>query len=429
MSWQNEPLSFIAFISPKFNRFTPKWKGNERSVEKKLGYFDIPRQRGTVVQDLDSKSILYPLTVYFDGLSNQTDAGNFFKAMDEERGQWIVIHPTKGQLVLQLVSAREVIAPIDDGNFTVVETQWIEPANKERFVLPFVNGALGLLKVVATIQDFTTSLKQLRSDLYAAVTAVTAAINTIAGFSDALLSEIAATQTLVNDAWNDAKASVENLKNMFEADPTDPEIIEDLGAAMADMIIIPSGASSGFEDRTAIYSELMESIITVVPDGAGLTDDENFNKIVTFEFTMMTILNAMCQILLTADFKSRADIVVAMDFITTFFNNAINKFEGIQENFEGLDIDKQYFSQGSAFNAVQSIFSLTNQYLLGQFFNAKVEKRIILKKKRSPLEITVTEYGDLGENDSNYDLFLSSNNLTGDDILILPAGREVVVYV
>jgi hypothetical protein len=40
----------------------------------------------------------------------------------------------------------------------------------------------------------------------------------------------------------------------------------------------------------------------------------------------------------------------------------------------------------------------------------------------------VTEYGSLGDADANYDLFVRSNNLSGNDILLIPAGREVVIY-
>ena len=62
-------------------------------------------------------------------------------------------------------------------------------------------------------------------------------------------------------------------------------------------------------------------------------------------------------------------------------------------------------------------------------YNLKAEKRFTLKKARSPLEIAVTEYGELGENDFYYNLFLDSNELTGHEIRLLPAGKEVVVYV
>lgn len=93
-----------------------------------------------------------------------------------------------------------------------------------------------------------------------------------------------------------------------------------------------------------------------------------------------------------------------------------------------MDIDKQYIANSLNYTSLQNTFSLTMQYLLSQFFNLKTEKRFTLKNPRSPLEITVTEYGDLGENESNYQLFLDSNQLTGNEVLILPAGKEVVIY-
>lgn len=89
-----------------------------------------------------------------------------------------------------------------------------------------------------------------------------------------------------------------------------------------------------------------------------------------------------------------------------------------------MDIDKQFISQSVGYSTVQNLYALTMQYLLSQFFNLKIEKRFTLKNKRSPLEITVTEYGTLDD----YDLFIESNQLSGDEILILPAGKEIVIY-
>jgi hypothetical protein len=89
-----------------------------------------------------------------------------------------------------------------------------------------------------------------------------------------------------------------------------------------------------------------------------------------------------------------------------------------------MDIDKQFISQSVGYSTVQNLYALTMQYLLSQFFNLKTEKRFTLKNKRSPLEITVTEYGTLDD----YDLFIESNQLSGDEILILPAGKEIVIY-
>jgi archaellum component FlaF (FlaF/FlaG flagellin family) len=94
-----------------------------------------------------------------------------------------------------------------------------------------------------------------------------------------------------------------------------------------------------------------------------------------------------------------------------------------------MDIDKQYFANSQNYTSLMNTYALTIQYLLSQFFNLATEKRFTIKSKRSPLEITVTEYGSIGENESNYQLFIDSNQLTGNEILILQPGREVVIYV
>lgn len=92
------------------------------------------------------------------------------------------------------------------------------------------------------------------------------------------------------------------------------------------------------------------------------------------------------------------------------------------------DIDKQFYSLSNSYTNLNNTFSLTMQYLISQFFNLKTEKRFTIKKPRSPIEITCTEYGGLGDNDENYDLFISSNQLQGDEILLLQTGKEVVIY-
>jgi hypothetical protein len=61
--------------------------------------------------------------------------------------------------------------------------------------------------------------------------------------------------------------------------------------------------------------------------------------------------------------------------------------------------------------------------------NLAIERRFTLDRPRAPIEIAITEYGGLGANDFNLDLFIYSNDLHGKDIMLLARGREVVVYV
>lgn len=425
MTWESETNDIITLISPELNFFTALWIENERSGEKKLGVFDPPKFKGSIIQDLGVKSTSYPLTIYFDGPFHYKDCEKFWKSLSEEEGQWEVIHPTKGSLILQLVTYREIIAPTTSGNVTAFETTWLEPANIERLITTPEIGALVLLEILTGIQDAIVQINQLKSDLYSAVQSAINVINQAAGFVDSVLAELAALDALVNDSWNEAKAALSNYVSQFQSDPSDPDIQADLSAALVDVISIPLESVDSYDTRISLYEEYAENLYTLAP-----TSDtpEDFNRALFLELSLISTLISYSRIIVTSSFATRAEVIAAMDNVTAMYNTIFNLLDSIQENFEDIDIDEQYFSNSQAYTSMQNIFALTMQYLISQFFNLKTEKRFTIKKARSPLEITVTEYGSLGENDSNYDLFLTSNNLIGDNILLLPAGTEVVIY-
>lgn len=425
MNWDTATGTEIVFVSPEGNTFQALWRGNDRSIEKKLGTFDAPKVRGTYVQDMDTKSVPYPLTVYFDGPTHHKTSDDFFKSLQRERGKWDIAHPTKGLLQLQLVSAKEVIAPVENGNFTIFEMEWLEPAALDRIVSAAELGALSLLAVLDAIDNGITQAQQLKSDLYAAVNAAANLINKVAGIINSAMAQLAALENVTMDAWETAKSELESALEKLISDPTDTDNLTALCQAMADIVTIPVDASSDYSTRFSEYSDLADSIFVEAPSGNSVYD---YNRVVFLEMYVISILGAICRIIVTSDFVTRKEIVSAMDNLTTVFDNCINTLESVQKEFEDLDIDVQYFSQSSSWTSVQQMFSLTMQYLTAQFFNLKTERRFAIKRDRSPLEITVTEYGELGEDDSNYDLFISSNNLTGSEILLLPAGKEVVIY-
>lgn len=436
MTWETQTNPEIKFISPELNVFIALWKNNERSLEKKLGIFDPPKFKGSIVQDMDVKSVSYPLTIYFDDSNDYTDLklsslakrGNhyskaeaFFKACQNEKGQWEVTHPTKGVLILQLVSVREVIDPTETGSYTMFETQWLEPANIERLITAPELGALVLLGILDAIADGIAQLQQLRSDLYSAVQAGLNMINKVAGLTNTVMSELAATQNLINDSWNEAKNTLTNLQTAFQSNPSDPDIQGEIGQALIDVVSIPLEANDNYDTRIDYYDELANELYSQVPTGS---DPEDYNKALFFELSMIAILISGARIIVTSNFKTRSEIISAIEKVQESWNNIIASIDGIQENFENVDIDKQYFGNSQAYTSLVNTYTLVMQYLLSQFFNLATEKRFTIKNKRSPLEVCITEYGT----PDNYDLFIESNELTGDEILLLNPGREIVIY-
>jgi hypothetical protein len=422
MSWENELKEEIKFTSPNFNIFYALWRGNERSVEKKLGIFDSPKLKGSIIQDLETKSIRYPLTVFFEGLFNNTEADDFFEALDSESGQWEVVHPVKGPLILQLVSAREVMSPVENGNYTEFQTEWMVPANVNRLISPDSLAASILSAALVAISDGLLVLAQLRADLYSAVQSAINTMNKVAGFMDSILGELVATSALVEESYLSARKSLDNALAAYGVDSSDTT---DMGNALVDAGTAPVNISEDFNQRFTSYNDLISDVFTLAPT---TTTQDDYNIAVSLEFNVTVGLIAIAQVVATSTFLTRTEVISAIENLIDTFNSSIAALDEIQDLFSTLDIDFQYFSESESYTSLITLYTFAIQYLLVQFYNLKAEKRFTIKNPRSPLEIAVTEYGSLGDLDFYYDLFLSSNELNGNDILLLPAGREVVIY-
>lgn len=423
MSWMNELKDEIVFKSPNGNNFYALWRQNELNFEKKLGIFEIPKFNGSIVQDMGTKSIRYPITAYFDGMSHNRDAKEFTEALSTEYGQWEVVHPVKGPLILQLISCREIMNPVENGNYTGFEMEWIKPANLTRLISLEELAAAIVSAVLVLAEDLTTQLKQLRADAYATIQAAINTFNSIAGFMDSVIAEIAATVALAEEAYNSARAAFDNAIENFEIGNTDPT---DIANAMIDMATAPLQATTDFTTVYTNYSNLTDDILTLEPEN---TSEEDYNIAQTQEFGVSVSLLAIGQSIISSEFASRTEVICAMENLQTILENSVNAMDLIQDAFSSERIDFQYFSQSQSYTSLLNLYTLLMRYLISQFYNLKSEKIFTLKNRRSPLEIAVTEYGELGEDDFYYNLFLTSNNLSGKDILLLPAGREVLVYV
>lgn len=420
MSWKNETKEEIELKSPDGKIYYAKWRKDPRNLEKKLGVFSIPKFDGDIVQDMGIKSTVYPLTIYFDGLFHHFFANLFMQSLSET-GQWEVVHPVEGPLILQPIKFSENIDSVDE-NVTEFRTEWIEPANVERTVSPDELATKALSTALILTEDATTLLQQLRADAYAVVNATISIFNRVGGFMDNTIQELTATQAILFESYQTAKAAFNSALANYGIGSEPDEIAE----SQIDMATIPVEASTNFSERFSYYQTLSEDLFTLVPE---TTTEEDFNTIVGLEFGVTLSLLAIAQITATSEFNSRSEIISAIENLNTILEDTITAIEAIQENFSDLRIEQQYYSSTATYTTLINLYTLCFRFLIEQFYNLSVEKRITLTRPRSPLEITVTEYGSLGQDDVFYDLFLNSNELTANEILLLPPGKEIVVYV
>lgn len=439
-NWRDRLAESIKFISPEGNEFEAKWRGSPRNMPKKLGILRFPKIKGDIVQDMEVASTLYPITFFFDGENNDTEAAAFFQAC-KETGNWEVIHPVHGFLGLQLVSVGEVDDPITSGNITEINTEWIEGIDPialktAREMKGIIDGQIDDLNINAA-QQFADGILETSETLKDAIRKGTDGISNVSEF---VLGPLFTTVDALDNAVNAIQDGIQDTLNatVLQADA--------LSGQIQNLINLPLFANSQ-RDRLGTYAALLTALSNQLPGGSESTTSATAassvkrNAALTTELGMNAALSALAKITNTtaiaprgtgADdtgaLETRAQAVQMAVDLTDIYDDMVTALEAVQEDFSGLDIDDQYYSQSSAFTDAALLLGFAIEYLLTIAFQLSIERRFIIDKPRAPIEITITEYGSLGENDSNFDLFIRSNELSGNDILLLPRGREVVIY-
>jgi hypothetical protein len=420
MSWKDRLRGSITLTSPSGIEFTAKWVGNDHSKEKKVGVFEYPNNNGTRTQDLGVNGTRYPLTLYFDGPDNDIESLNFYKTCDE-RGPWEIIHPTDGKLTLQLTSISRNVRPVESGNVTVCETQWIEPS----------------------AETSTSSTAQTAAEATAAAldTNITTAGQYSANITQNTFAEVSANEvaiTNVSTAAGNALETISSINDEISAqflaiqrgiqDSLDQAILEPLVVAgqIQQLTQLPALAVQDIEARLNAYIAMADEIFNFLPDENGPEDKNSVNA---YELGLSAVLTAASQTVITGPLDNRVKAIEFANKLTQLLSDITENLDNVQENFSNNDIDTQYFSNSQGYNDLAIMISKALRYLLDSLLSLSVEKRFTLDRPRAPLEITVTEYGSLGDNDENLDFFIQTNNLSGSRIRLLPAGVEVVVYV
>lgn len=420
MTWQDRNRGNIVLTSPNGTEFEAFWTGDPRSFSKKLGIFSYPKIIGDVVQDLGSSSVKYPLTISFNGGDHDLDADLFFETC-KEKGLWTIQHPIKGNLLLQLVDVSEAVQPVENSNTSVFGLSFMEPISDEIVAsVPELGSIVDQQNTALNDRSFGQFIDKVRFGRAAGKAAIALATNIVANASELALAPLFSISAELNSNFNAIKSGIAET---LTADIFNPGV---LAGQLQNLIQLPFLSTDEIQPRLDAYNNLALSLFSL---GTDLPTDDGINTLTVKDLALTTIIGSLAQISVTGLLQTRSQVVETIEFIQNLFSNITDNLDEGQTQYCENPIDSQYFSQSETFNDAFLIITQASEYLLKRSLDLSFEKTIILKEPRTPIEITITEYGDLGENESNYDLFLSSNKLKGNDILILQAGTAVVVYV
>lgn len=421
-TWRERLRDVMVMVSPDGNRFEAKWRQSPRTVDKKLGIFNYPLIKGTVVQDLDVTSYRWPLTFFFDGPNHDLEADRFMKAV-LQRGQWSITHPVYGFKGLQLMTITEVLDPTGSGNISEFNSDWIEPIDPQTLkTAAEMSDAVGIqadLVAISAADQFVAGLDISKPfSIENAINSVTNAVNQflgpIAELNASINSEFLALQRATQDLLAAAILNPLSIAGNIQA-----------------LIETPLLAINDIRSRLSAYANLAGAMFGIQPDEGEINPDGR-NKAHVQQIALASTVSSNAKIAVIdpteGGLSSQAQAIQTAQDLSTQYDAIVANLDESQALFEDENIEDQHFSQEQSHNETMLVTSQAIEFLLVSSFNLKIERRFTLDRRRAPTEIAIVEYGGPGENDANIDLFINSNKLKGSDILLLPALREVVIY-
>ena len=209
-----------------------------------------------------------------------------------------------------------------------------------------------------------------------------------------------------------------------------------IAGLIANLVTLPGRALAGIRDRLVAYGILADDIYgddlgnpaqtlinqTFLP----LRTSDISNGFLNSNLFSINAGNGKIVSVLNHEFSTKPEAIEAAENILTALDDHIAWRD---EGFEALktipDLAIAQIDTGESIQALQEVAALTAGFLVEVSFSLTPERRIVLDRPRTIVDLAGELYGSI---DDRLDFMISTNNLTGSEILELPRGTSVVYY-
>lgn len=421
-NWKDRLREEITLLSPAGKEFVARWTGGARTLKNKVGIHEFPGIAGARVQDLRAGADIWPLTIFFNGDDNDTDADEFIEELKGQTGKWQVDHPVKGPIFVIWTDATENIEPVESGGLTSVQVNFITPLPESE--------AESLAQAQAQAEFQADQLNATASQQFQAN-----ALQNTAGQKQSIISSVGKAITKI-------KSKLRAIENTQIIDPQLVAIGESIQATLDSDIIDTSALAGQMQayvqiftlgqteatEAVQMFSDFVTDVLTDTPEQAS---EEGRSQTAVTELVATAGLTAAGQSCLIGGISSKSQSITTAELMADILENVTNGLDSVQELYQDNTIDRQYFSQSQTYADALLQTALSNRFLLISLFGLPSERRKTLTEDKSTPQIVKEEYGNIGfeGNEIGYlEIFLESNKLMDDDIYFLKAGREILIY-
>lgn len=416
-SWEDR-LQEAAYTSPGGTRIRFIYEDVGRTTSKRTTAFEFPGVNDAYVQDNGHGSRRYPLRCIFTG--NHCDKlATAFEAALLERGKGKLEHPLYG--TFDVVPFGDINRRDDlksAANQSIVEvTFWttvdaVYPSgdsNPRSEILAALDGFDLAAAQQFTAADLDSALQRanLKTTVRATLRQVSAALQNVADSVESVNREFRDLQSLVN----------------FGLDVLVGQPLL-LAQQIANLITAPARALAGIRSRLDAYRNLLNQLLSNSRSSSAdraLSANQRIKAQNDFRVADLSANSAVAgsvRSVLETEFTTKVEAIEAANEIAEQLDTLT---EWRERRFEELEL----IDTGESYQALQRAVALATGLLVEVSFSLVPERSIVLDRPRTIIDLAAELYGEV---DERLDFLISSNNLSGSDILLLEPGRRILYY-
>lgn len=413
MPW-NDRIKQGTYQSPEGNTIVFQSENVSKTFDKQTAAFNFPDGSGTLVQDNGATSKRYPLRIFFWGDDHDLEAEAFESAL-RETGAGILTHPFYN-VDLNVVPFGQVHQRDDlktAANQTIFEVTFWETV-PGAFLSAQKNAPS---EVITSIDEFNESLAEefaenLQNDTIGQQAQAAGVYTSLLNGAKSGLKSVADVQQDVASAFETVSTSINDGIDVLIGKPLT------LAFQTAIMMQLPARAADLITARLSAYRDLLDSILgkgTYIPD----LDSSNANEYQSNRVYATTAITGSILSVVNNQFETKAQALSAAEEIQA----QMDSFTAWQDlNNTSLSV----IDTGGAYQQLTEAVSIATGFLVEISFTLKQERTITLGGPRSIIDLCAELYGVV---DEKLDFFISSNDLSGAEILEIPRGRQIVYFV
>jgi len=404
VAWTDR-LQTAAYTSPSGNRFEFQYENISMESEKKTGTFIFPEIDGQFIQDLGRSGRRFPFIIFFSGPDYDTLSDSFFASL-EEIGIGTLEHPLYGT---RKVVPTGTIQRRDD---------LVTGANQSVFMVIFsetivdINFPSSELNEKSDIRNSIIDSNNNASDQYENDLNIESESENIILQNDLIEKKNFLTDTL--SFLVQLNSDIENAMTTV-SDSLDGSILDlliDPGGIASQLLIlintpsnIVTSADAYIEGYTSVISNYIESTV------------DSVNKYHNALLFISGCVGALSLSMLNAEFSNRPQAIDALEQIEDIYDDVLTF---IDEKIIELEVP----DTGEIYSDMNNIFSKIVGYLVRLSFDLPKKIYLTLTQDRQIIELVAELYGNL----DMIDFFIQTNDLTTDEIELLPLEKEVIYF-